>query len=176
MLNWKRNLITAVLYVIAVILQYGFMNNMGWGVLCPQLLVFFPIFAGILEGWRSGLFCGFISGLIMDMVGGYYMGLWIIVWMVVGFLAGRYGNRFFKENYLLPIISVAVCCTLANLFYAFLIGVVGDYWVTSGKLFAIIGGSVLVNCLLAALFYLPVYRSTTYGHLKRLDKSQKSSF
>ena len=176
MLNWKRHLIIIIAYALAVLLQYGFLNNLGWGVFCPQLLVFFPIFAGILEGGRSGVICGFISGLLMDLFASRFIGIWILVWMLVGFAAGRYGSRFFKENYLLPIFAVAVCNTLANLLYALLIGIIGDYWLSWGQLLAIIGGTALVNCILAAVLYLPLYRSVNYGWLKRLDKSQKNSF
>ena len=46
MINWRRWLVLVVLYLAAFLLQYGVLNNLGWGVLCPRLLLFFPVYAG----------------------------------------------------------------------------------------------------------------------------------
>ena len=54
MINWRRWLVLVVLYLAAFLLQYGVLNNLGWGVLCPRLLLFFPVYAGVLRGALPG--------------------------------------------------------------------------------------------------------------------------
>ena len=95
MRNRRRILTLVGLYIAAVIFQYGIINNLGWGIFCPQLLLFFPIYGGILEGSKTGMIMGGISGLLMDLIIGRFIGIGVITWLAVGWLAGRYGNPFF---------------------------------------------------------------------------------
>ena len=167
MLNQKRILTIIALYLGAVILQYGILNNLGWGIFCPQLLLFFPIYGGILDGSKTGMILGGISGFLMDMIIGRFIGIGLLVWLAIGWLAGRYGSPFYKENYILPLVSVAVSVIAGNLLYALLIGLVGGYWVASGQLAGIIIGGLIVNCVISPIIYLPVYRSACSGYLKK---------
>ena len=64
-----------VLYLIAFFLQYGVLSNLGWGVFCPQLLLFFPVYAGVLRGSLSGLVHGVLCGLLQDLVIGLFVRL-----------------------------------------------------------------------------------------------------
>lgn len=167
MRNRRRILTLVVLYIAAVIFQYGIINNLGWGIFCPQLLLFFPIYGGILEGSKTGMIMGGISGLLMDLIIGRFIGIGVITWLAVGWLAGRYGNPFFKENYLLPVLSVILCVTIGNCLYALLIGIIGGYWVSAGQLAGIIIGGIIVNGVISPIIYLPVYRSVCSGYLKK---------
>lgn len=167
MRNRRRILTLIGLYIAAAIFQYGIFNNLGWGIFCPQLLLFFPIYGGILEGSKTGMILGSISGLLMDLIIGRFIGIGILVWLAIGWLAGRYGSPFFKENYLLPIVSVTLSVVGGNLLYALLIGLVGGYWVTPGQLAGILIGGVIVNGVISPIIYLPVYRSACSGYLKK---------
>lgn len=167
LVNQRRIVALFVLYILAVILQYGILNNLGWGIFCPQLLLFFPIYGGILHGSKTGMILGGISGLLMDMIIGRFIGMQLLVWLVIGWLAGRYGNPFYKENYILPLLAVAVSVVLGDLLYALLIGIIGSYWVSLSQLASIIVGGVIVNCVIAPIIYLPVYRSSCSGYLRK---------
>ena len=167
MRNRKRTLTVIGLFILAVILQYGILNNLGWGIFCPQLLIFFPIFGGILEGPKSGMILGGISGLLMDLIIGRFIGISIIVWTLIGWLAGRHGNPFFKENYLLPVVSVVLSMIGGNLLYALLIGLIGGYWVSVTQLAGIIIGGIIINGVISPIVYLPVYRSACSGYLSK---------
>jgi rod shape-determining protein MreD len=167
MLNQRRILTIVVLYIVAVIFQYGILNNLGWGIFCPQLLLFFPIYGGILDGSKTGMILGGISGLLMDLVIGRFIGIGIIVWLLIGWLAGKYGSPFYKENYILPLLSVAISIIIGNALYALLIGIIGGYWISFNQLIGIIIGGIIVNCVIAPIIYLPVYRSACSGYLKK---------
>lgn len=167
MLNQRRILTIVVLYIVAVIFQYGILNNLGWGIFCPQLLLFFPIYGGILDGSKTGMILGGISGLLMDLVIGRFIGIGIIVWLLIGWLAGKYGSPFYKENYILPLLAVAISIIIENALYALLIGIIGNYWISFNQLIGIIIGGIIVNCVIAPIIYLPVYRSACSGYLKK---------
>ncbi|MGI5824401.1 MAG: rod shape-determining protein MreD [Bacillota bacterium] len=167
MLNQRRILTIIVLYIAAVIFQYGILNNLGWGIFCPQLLLFFPIYGGILDGSKTGMILGGISGFLMDLIIGRFIGIGLLVWLIIGWLAGKYGSPFYKENYILPLVAVAVCITAGNLLYALLIGIVGSYWIGLSQLEGIIIGGLIINCVIAPIIYLPVYRSACSGYLRK---------
>ena len=79
MINWRRWLVLVVLYLAAFLLQYGVLNNLGWGVLCPRLLLFFPVYAGVLRGALPGLGHGLFCGFLQDLVVGRFLGLNLLV-------------------------------------------------------------------------------------------------
>lgn len=170
MRNLRRRLVLAVLYLAAFLLQYGFLNNLGWGVFCPQLLLFFPVFAGLLRGRWHGLAHGLFAGLLMDLVIGRFLGLNMLVWGAAGFLTGRFTTSLFKENYLIAVISVLLSYTFGSLLYAVLAGLVSGSFFSMTLISRIILGGVLVNCFIAPIIYLPVYRSLAYGWLQPQPK------
>lgn len=170
MRNLRRRLVLAVLYLAAFLLQYGFLNNLGWGVFRPQLLLFFPVFAGLLRGRWCGLAHGLFAGLLMDLVIGRFLGLNTLVWGAVGWLTGRFTTSLFKENYLIAVISVLLSFTISSLLYAVLVGLISGSFFSMTLISRIILGGVLVNCFLAPIIYLPVYRSLSYGWLQPMPK------
>lgn len=172
MRKMRRRLLLAVLYLAAFLLQYGFFNNLGWGVFCPQLLLFFPVFAGLLRGCWFGLAHGLFAGLLMDLVIGRFLGLNMLVWGLAGFLTGRLTASLFKENYLIAIVSVLLSFTFGSLLYAVLAGLVSGSFFSMTLISRIILGGVLVNCFIAPIVYLPVYRSLSYGWLQPQPKSR----
>ena len=53
--NWRRWLLLAVLYLAAFLLQYGVLNNLGWG-----FSRFMPGCCGALcRAWGTGCFAAF---------------------------------------------------------------------------------------------------------------------
>lgn len=170
MQNWRRYLTLVALYAAAFFLQYGVLNNLGWGVFCPLLLMFFPVFGGLLGGTRQGLIHGAISGLIIDLVIGRFLGLNLLVWACIGALAGRLTRGLFKENYLIAIVSVLLAHSAAALLYALLAGLISGHFFSMTLIGRIILGGIPANCFLAPLIYLPTYRSLQYGWLAPYKK------
>lgn len=170
MLNWRRNLVLAVLYLAVFFLQYGVLSNLGWGVLCPQLLLFFPVYAGVLRGSLPGLAHGLFCGLLQDLIIGRFVGLNFLVWGLTGFLCGYFTKGLFKENYFIALLSVFVVHAANCLLYALLAGMFSGAFFSMTYISKIILGGALVNCFLAPVVYVPVYRSLLYGWLKPLTK------
>lgn len=170
MLNWRRYLVLAGLYLAAFLLQYGVLNNLGWGVLRPQLLLFFPVYAGLLRGSASGLKHGLVCGLLQDIVIGRFIGLNFLVWGVTGWAIGFFTRGLVKENYGIAVLSVCLTYGADCLLYALLAGMLSGGFFSMTFISKIILGGVLVNCFLAPIFYVPVYRSVSYGLLKPVEK------
>ncbi len=170
MYNWRRYATLVVLYAVALILQYGVLNNLGWGVFCPLLLVFFPVFGGLLGGGVCGLAHGLLCGLLIDLVIGRFIGLNMLVWALVGWLCGYLSRGLFKENYFIAIVSVLLAYPAGCLLYAVLVGLISGHFFSMTQIGRIILGGIPTNCFIAPLIYLPVYRSLQYGWLKRQKK------
>jgi rod shape-determining protein MreD len=170
MVNWRRNLFLTILYLAAFFLQYGVLNNLGWGIFCPQLLLFFPVYAGILRGSRYGLAHGLFCGLLLDLVIGRFIGLNMLVWGFTGYMVGRITKGLFKENYLIAVVSVFLVYLANCLLYAVLVGLISGHFFSMTLISRIVLGGALVNCFLSPIFYLPVYRSLLYGWLQPLKK------
>lgn len=168
--NWRRYLAMAVLYIAAFLLQYGVLNNLGWGIFCPQLLMFFPVFAGLLRGSLFGLAHGLFSGLLIDLVIGRFIGINMLVWGLIGWLVGLLSRGLFKENYLIAIVSVFLSYLLSCLMYTLLVGMISGHFFSMTLIGRIILGGVAVNCFIAPIIYLPIYRSLQYGFLQPLKK------
>ena len=168
MINWRRWLVLVVLYLAAFLLQYGVLNNLGWGVLCPRLLLFFPVYAGVLRGALPGLGHGLFCGFLQDLVVGRFLGLNLLVWGFTGFLCGHFTKGLFKENYLIAVLSVFAVHFANCLLYALLAGLLSGSFFSMTFISKIILGGALVNCFLAPIIYVPVYRSLLYGWLRPL--------
>lgn len=166
-MNWTRIGTLVGLYILAFFLQYGVLNNLGWGVLAPQLLMFFPVFGGMLSGPISGAKHGAIVGLLQDLVIGRFIGLNIITWAIVGFLAGFATRGLFKENYFIAILGIFSACMASAVTYTLLVGLVSGEFFTMTKISQICLGGMVSNCLLAPIIYVPTYRSLSYGRLAK---------
>lgn len=165
MQNYRRNLTLAGLYATAFFLQYGVLNNLGWGIFCPLLLMFFPVFGGLLGGALCGMLHGAVAGFLIDLIIGRFLGLNLLVWAIVGWLCGRLTRGLFKENYLIAIVSVLLAHSVASMLYAVLAGLISGHFFSMTLIGRIILGGIPLNCFLAPLLYLPVYRSKQYGWL-----------
>ncbi len=168
-MNWQRLGTLAGLYILAFVLQYGVLNNLGWGVLAPQLLMFFPVFGGMLSGPVSGAKHGAIVGLLQDLVIGRFIGLNIITWAIVGFLAGHTTKGLFKENYFIGIVAIFCACIASAVTYTLLVGLVSGEFFSMTKISQIVLGGVVSNCILAPILYVPTYRSLSYGRLAKVQ-------
>lgn len=165
MRNYRRNLTLVGLYAAAFFLQYGVLNNLGWGIFCPLLLMFFPVFGGLLGGGLCGVVHGAVAGFLIDLMIGRFLGLNMLVWAIVGGLCGLLTRGLFKENYLIAIVSVLLAHSVASMLYAVLAGLISGHFFSMTLIGRIILGGIPLNCFLAPLIYLPVYRSKQYGWL-----------
>lgn len=166
-LNWRRNLLLCLLIIIAFILQFGFINALGWGFFTPNILWLFPVFASLLEGPYKGMFWGFLMGLVWDIFVGKYIGLNILSWCAAGWFTGFLCAKLYKENYLVPVVALAITVISSQLIYLFCMGILGGYWPSFLAIAKNIFFAVIVNSAVAMVIYVPIYKSFTEGLLRK---------
>jgi len=68
-----------------------------WGVK-PDLVIVLIIINGFLYGPREGALWGFAGGILQDFLSGGYLGMHALAGMAAGWLAAVAGNRFYRDN------------------------------------------------------------------------------
>jgi len=87
----------------------------------PDLVLIIAVSYGLLKGpWYGGI-VGLTAGLLSDLYAGGLIGVGALNKMLSGFLAGLLEKTIFKDNLLIPAISLLVA-TVFHEFLFFLIG------------------------------------------------------
>jgi len=172
LINQKRYMTIVILLLVAVVLQYSFLQRIHLYGAGLELLLFFPVFGGLLEGPLMGCFLGFAAGLLQDIFIGKYIGLTIISFMAAGTLVGWASIRVYKENYLVPIAAMALGLIISQLIYYFFMMMLGASIVAFPAFLKYLGASILLNGLVAPFFYVLTYKSFTEGWLKKKSRQE----
>ena len=109
-----RIFVTALIILVTFILQTTLPFIQVFGI-SPNALIVVLVSFSILKEESHGATIGFFAGLLQDLFFGSVIGLHAFVYMTVGFLSGKPFKEFNTENYLLPMLLVAI----ATFFYNF---------------------------------------------------------
>lgn len=151
-----RRFVFFVLIIISIVIQSSF-NIVLFGQK-PDLLLILVLFTALLEGSAAGFKVGIIVGLVEDILVGKYFGLCILTKMLTGSLVGLVEPKIFKENYLVPIVTLFAGTILHEGFFIFFGNIIGmnirwgeslKYWVFPLAVY---------HALLAPFFYVPFYK------------------
>lgn len=99
-----RHFVFFVSIVLCVVIQSSF-NFLDVGVK-PDFLLILVVFIALMEGPAAGLKTGFVVGLVEDIVAGKYFGIYILCKMLTGLIIGLLEPKIFKENYLIPVVTL----------------------------------------------------------------------
>jgi rod shape-determining protein MreD len=104
-----RSLILSISIILAVAIQATWLPALHLpGQVTPDLVLIMVVSIGLLRGPDRGLFFGIISGLFMDLLSGHIIGVQALSKMTLGFCAGLMEKNIFKDNVLIPAITVFV--------------------------------------------------------------------
>ncbi len=130
----------------------------------PDLILILVVFYAFLRGSREGARFGLVAGLLTDIVAGKYIGLNAGSKLLVGYLMGLFATKLYKENYFVPIMTIAGA-TLINTTVNYLAAVAfGRFanWSFGNELLL----QTLNNAVLALVLYrgfLRIYRKGWLG-------------
>ncbi|HHT63068.1 MAG: rod shape-determining protein MreD [Bacillota bacterium] len=142
--------------IISIVLQSSIsFFNLG---IQPDFLLILVLFSALLEGPFTGLKVGFVIGLVEDLVTGKFIGIHILTKMLAGYLIGLGEPKIFKENYLVPVVTLFIGTFLHGFLFLFFGSIVGidiswgkDIWVRILYL-------ALFHGVLAPFVYVPFYK------------------
>lgn len=105
-----------IIFVNFILLSTLFVHIEFFGIR-PNTALIIVVSVAILRTDIEGAITGFFAGLLQDIVFGRAIGLNALLYMCIGVVCGKPFKNFYRENYFLPILLVA----LATIFYEFAI-------------------------------------------------------
>lgn len=102
-----RPLILSILVILIVAIQATWLAALHLPVkLIPDLVLILVVSFGLLRGPDQGLFFGLLAGFFLDLISGGIIGIQALSKMALGFSAGFMEKTIFKDNLLIPAITV----------------------------------------------------------------------
>ena len=149
-----RILATALIIFTNFILQSTLFTHIEFFGIRPNTTLIIVVSIAILRTDIDGAITGFFAGLLQDIVFGRAIGLNALLYMCIGALCGKPFKKFYRENYFLPIILVAV----STVFYEFSIFVVSFLFRGRLDMLFYIQRIILPSLAYNAFLAFPVYR------------------
>ena len=107
-LKLKRVLVTAVIVIIAYLLQCTVFPHLELAGIKPNLLIIVTAAFGFMRGSREGMIVGVACGLLMDIQFGDIIGLYALIYLVAGYVNGLFERLYFDDDIKLPILLIGV--------------------------------------------------------------------
>lgn len=142
----------------AALCQASFFPALGQVAVRPDLVLQMVVMWAVLRGWREALPWGFVGGLILDLLSGAPFGTAALALVLVAFCCSVGGVSAFRDNPLLPVVTVFWASVLYGLLFLFLLRTheVPVPWISVIR--QVVVPTAIVNTLLAPLTYWLVSR------------------
>lgn len=103
----KRVVVTAVILIVAYLLQCTLFSKLQLGGIKPNLILIVTAAFGFMRGQREGMLVGFFGGLMVDIQFGDIIGFYALIYLAVGFVNGLFEQLYFDEDIKLPLFLIA---------------------------------------------------------------------
>jgi rod shape-determining protein MreD len=147
-----RILLSAVLIVVALVLQVSVLGRLGLPGAVPDLMLLVVIGLALVFGPVGGCLVGFCAGLLADLAppSDHAVGSYALVLCVLGYAAGLLRTNGGQiHSVLTPLLVVAAAAITATLLYAGVGALVGDTAARHVGLTGLIVTAVVYDVLLA---------------------------
>ena len=163
-----RVTVTGLVIFINFILQSTLFDYIRIGAIRPNTALVIIVCYAILRGDVEGSIIGFFTGLLQDIFFGSVIGLYALLGALIGYFCGKPFKNFYNENFMLPIVLVA----LSSLFHEF-----GFYFFTflfRGRIDMLqyFWAIMLPGTVYATILSVPIYR-LIYGINGLLEEREK---
>jgi rod shape-determining protein MreD len=152
-----KKVVYAILLILAFALQETWVPLLAFKGAVPDLTLFFVIFTGLLKTPLWGLGAGVLIGFIQDLLSGKYIGLNILAKGAAGFIVPYFCLKFYKDNYLIPLISVLAGTLIYGAVYIVGANIVGLRLPFLPSIWQIYLPKSLFNVILTPFLYVGVY-------------------
>ena len=149
--------------IYSIIILFDFFVSSTWlqhiavGGIMPNTTLIILVSYALLRDDVEGAIMGFCAGLLHDIFFGQTVGMTAMLMMFTGFFAGKPFRDFFKDNYIAPIIMVAV----ATLSYEFVYFILNFLLLGRTNLLRYLGTVILpgaaYNLVLCIFIYRAIY-------------------
>lgn len=155
-----NGVLIVLLALLGLVLQSTLFNQLAVAGVKPDLVLILALFYSIFRGPLPGGLAGFFLGLLEDLYVGRLIGMNALAKGLTTLLSGWLAERAFRENMLVPIITLFLG-SLFNQFVFLLLGKVGgldwplSLWFWKGLPVAI------YNACLVPFVYVPFFQWAT---------------
>lgn len=148
------------------LLQASFFPSLGLLSVRPDLVLQMVVMWALLRGWRQALPWGFVGGLVLDLFSGAPFGTASLALVLVAFCCSIGGFSAFRDNPLLPVVTVFWASVLYGLLFMFLLRTheVPVPWISMMR--QVVVPAAIVNTLLAPL---------TFWLISRIERRTRST-
>lgn len=114
MLNY---VFTILIIIINFIFQTTVLQHFSiMGIIPNTTLIIVVIFA-LLRGKYEGAFTGLVAGLLQDIFFAKALGINALIYFAIGYLVGLLDDKVFKDNLVLPVLTVLVSTFAYHIMY-----------------------------------------------------------
>ena len=98
MIRARRIAVTAVIVLVAYILQCAVFPALAIANIKPNLMLIVAASFGFMRGPREGMFVGFASGLLIDIQHGDMIGFYALIYLLAGYINGMFEQILYTES------------------------------------------------------------------------------
>lgn len=131
----------------------------------PDFLLILIIIYALFKGSVSGAGLGFVYGLAEDLLLGRFIGINAGVKMLIGYMAGWGERRFYKDNILVPIVTIFIGTMVSHFLYVLFLTIVSgkSQFMLFRQFFLLFA---LYNTFSGLFIYRPFARFLTKGPIR----------
>lgn len=146
-----------VLLTAAFLIQVGFLNDLKFFGVHPEIMLLFAICAGLVGGSSRGAAVGFVAGILVDLLLTGDLGVSALCFTLVGFGVGMAEDSVIRSTRAISMAISAGASAVGVLLYAGLSQLLGAHTLSDPHLWRIVGIVALLNGALC-LAVLPLGR------------------
>lgn len=119
----------------------------------PDCVLVVIVCMGILSGATDAALVGCFTGLFIDILFGRAVGINALAYMLSGMVGGIFYKKYFADNLLIPVATVAVCAFFKENFMAIVTALTGG----TVNYFEMLAKYMVPSALMTAALCLPVH-------------------
>ena len=159
------------LLLVALLLQTTVAPNIRVLGASPDFALIIVVCVALLRGAETGAVFGFLTGTLVGVALLEPLGLSALAFVVAGYFAGRYAETADLSAPVAPLVGVCAATLVANVLLATVQSLLERQVPLGFWLGRVLVPSLVLNTLLAAVFYLFVRRVLGGGKVLRADQT-----
>lgn len=163
-----RIIILTILSLINLAFSTSAENLLAIRGVLPSFTIILITCISLLRGSLEGAYFGGLSGMLYDIFIGPSLGTTALIFMLLGAFLGRGGSKFFRENYVLPLLNCFFAVLAAESAFFVIYLLFNGYF----NYFYFFAAKIVPEAVYSALFCLPVYR-ISYGLNEVLEERER---
>lgn len=152
--------VLVMLAIIGIIMQSTLFAHIAIAGVTPDIILILVVFYSIFQGPKKGAIFGCALGLLEDIILGRFIGMNALTKGLTAGLVGWFAQRAFKENLLVPIISLFSGSIINELLFLLAGKIMGLHWSFDLWLWRAIPVAVYNTCLVPFIYSRFYYWAT----------------